>query len=163
MANMNDLLQALAERGLTLGSVESMTGGLFAAEATSIPGASQVYKGGIVSYSVPVKVNNVGVEQKLIDENGVVSAPVAQAMADHGREALGVDVCLSVTGNAGPTAEPGDAPVGSVFFGLATKDGVWTFGYNFEGERNEIRQAAVKMMISFGLSQFPTEVVKEDE
>ena len=163
MANMHDLLQTLADRGLTLGSVESMTGGLFAAEATRIPGASAVYKGGVVSYSSEVKVNVVGVEKNLIDDYGVVSAPVATAMARHGRETLGVDICLSVTGNAGPTAEPGEAPVGMVYFGLATKDGVWAFGYSFEGERNAIRAAALQMMINFGLSQFPEEVERGDE
>ena len=74
-------------------------------------------------------------------------------MAAKGRELLGVDVALSITGNAGPTAEPGDAPIGQVYLGLATKDGVWSFGYKFEGTREEIREKAVELMITFGLSQ----------
>ena len=153
MSRMHDLLQSLADKGKTLGSIESMTGGLFAAQATDIPGASNVFKGAIVSYSEEVKIKALGVDPNIIDEHGVVSALVAQQMAAKGREVLGVDIALSITGNAGPTAEPGDAPIGQVYLGLATKDGVWSFGYKFEGTRQEIRQKAVELMITFGLSQ----------
>ncbi|MCR5349040.1 MAG: CinA family protein [Bacilli bacterium] len=162
MNHMHDLLQNLADLGLTLGTVESMTGGLFAAKATDIPGASHVFKGAIVSYSAEVKEKTVGVDAGLIANNGVVSEPVAKEMAVKGREALGVDVCLSVTGNAGPSAEEGEAGVGQVYFSLATKDAAWTFGYTFEGTRQEIREAAVDMMVSFGLSQFPTPVAPKE-
>ena len=155
MSRMRDLLQNLADKGLTLGSVESMTGGLFAAKATEVPGAGNVFKGAIVSYSVPVKENLLGVNGKTISANGVVSERVAKEMALCGREKLGVDVALAVTGNAGPTAEPGEAKVGEVYFALATKDAVWAFGYHFEGNRQSIREQAVDMMVSFGLSQYP--------
>ncbi len=161
MARMFDLLQSLADRGMTLGSVESMTGGLFAARATDIPGASGVYRGGIVAYSAEVKEKVVGVNAGIIDKYGVVSEQVAKELARLGREKLGVDVVLAVTGNAGPTAEPGEAPVGQVYFSLATKDAVWTFGYKYEGDREQIRDQAVHMMINFGLSQFPP-LPKED-
>lgn len=163
MADMHDLLQTLADRRLTLGSVESMTGGLFAAEATCYPGASAVFKGGIVSYSEQVKAEIVGVDPKTIRAYGVVSAPVAEEMAARGREKLGVDVCVSVTGNAGPTAEPGEAPVGKVYFGFANENSVWSFGYDFQGTRQEIREAAVDMMIAFGLSHFPQEKQIDEE
>lgn len=153
MSQMRDLLQNLGDQGLTLGCVESMTGGLFAAEATAIPGASSVFKGGIVAYTPAVKTKVIGVPQEMIDEKGVVSADVAQSMAQRGRRLLGADIVLAVTGNAGPTAEPGDAPVGQAYFALASKEGVWTFGYLFSGERNEIRKAAVDMMVRFGFSQ----------
>jgi len=155
MSRMHDLLQNIADRGLTLGSVESLTGGLFAAHAAEVPGASQVFKGAIVSYSREVKEHLLGIDPKLIDRYGVVSEKVAKEMALFGLDKLGVDVVLSVTGNAGPTAEPGDAPIGQVYFSLATRSGVWTFGYLFEGERNEIREQASEMMVSFGLSMFP--------
>ena len=161
MKRMHDLLQNLADRRMTLGSVESMTGGLFAEKATEIPGASNVFKGAIVSYSIPVKEGLVGVSPKTIADEGVVSERVAQELAFCGREKLGVDVCLSVTGNAGPTAEEGKAEVGQVYFGLATKDAVWSFGYKFEGDRQSIREQAVDMMVTFGLSQF-TKVVERE-
>ena len=153
MNRMHSLLQSLADKNKTLGTIESMTGGLFAARATEIPGASNVFKGSIVSYSSEVKEKVLGVNPKIIEEEGVVSELVAQQMAAKGRELLGVDVALSITGNAGPTAEPGDAPIGQVYLGLATKDGVWSFGYKFEGTREEIREKAVELMITFGLSQ----------
>ena len=70
-------------------------------------------------------------------------------------QALGVDVALAVTGNAGPDAEPGKAEVGTVCFALATKDAVWAFPYKFKGERNEIRAAAVDMMVQLALGSFP--------
>ncbi len=153
MSRMYDLLQTLANNGKTLGSIESMTGGLFAERATEVPGASGVFKGAIVSYTREVKEKVLGIDPKIIEEEGVVSELVAQQMAAKGRELLGVDVALSITGNAGPTAEPGDAPIGQVYLGLATKDGTWSFGYQFEGTRQEIREKAVELMITFGLSQ----------
>lgn len=153
MSRMHDLLQNLANKGKTLGSVESMTGGLFAAKATEVPGASNVFKGALVSYTRDVKEKVLGIDPKLIDSEGVVSELVAQKMAAKGRELLGVDMALSITGNAGPSAEPGDAEIGQVYLGLATKDGTWSFGYKFEGTRQEIREKAVDLMITFGLSQ----------
>ena len=146
---MQEVLQALADKGLTLGSVESMTGGLFASEATSIPGASAVFKGAIVSYAEDVKVNLVGVSEKSIKDEGIVSAQVAAEMANLGRKKLGVDVCVSVTGNAGPTAQEGEAGVGEFFLGLSTKEACWTLPYKLEGKRNEIRAGAVDLMIQF--------------
>lgn len=116
MSRMHDLLQNIADRGLTLGSVESMTGGLFAVKATDVPGASQVFKGGIVSYSNEVKERVLGVEPELLAKYGAVSEKVAKRMALYGLEKLGVDVVLAVTGNAGPSAEPGEAEVGQVYF-----------------------------------------------
>lgn len=146
---MQEVLQALADKGLTLGTVESMTGGLFAAEATSVPGASAVYKGSIISYSEEVKTNLVGVDPKSIESEGVVSAQVAAEMANMGRKKLNVDVCVSVTGNAGPTAQEGKAEIGEFFLGLSTKDACWTLPYRIEGKRNEIRAGAVDLMIQF--------------
>ena len=102
-----------------------------------------------------VKEKLLGIEPELLERYGAVSEKVAKEMALYGLDKLGVDVVLAVTGNAGPTAEPGDAGVGQVYFSLATHSGIWTFGYRFEGERNEIREQAVEMMVSFGLSMFP--------
>ena len=154
MNPMHDLLQGLANKHLTLGTVESMTGGLFAAEATSIPGASHVFKGSIVTYSNQIKTGLVGVSPATIQVHGVVSDAVAKEMARLGRQRLGVDVCISVTGNAGPTAEPGKAPVGEVHLALATKKAVWAFGVNCKGDRESIRKQAVDLMVQFGLSMF---------
>src|SRR5574344_1623344 len=106
------LLERFAEKGWSLGSVESLTGGLFSASICSIPGASRVYKGSIISYANEVKENLAHVKSETIEKYGVVSKEVAEEMALGGLEALNVSVCVSFTGNAGPTAEPGEAPVG---------------------------------------------------
>lgn len=160
MSKMHTLLQTLADKGLTIGSVESMTGGLFAAEATAIPGASHAFKGTIVSYSREVKSDLLGIPGFVIDREGVVSDLIARKMAIAGVEKLGVDYCVSITGNAGPEAEPGKAEVGQIYIGLATKDAVWSFGYKLEGNRQEIRETAVEFMIAFALSQFSEEEKK---
>ena len=143
---MKELVSFLKENKLTIGSVESMTGGLFASEITTVPGASKVFKGSIVSYSRLIKENIVQISPELIDEFGVVSKEVAEKMAANGRLLLGVDVCVSITGNAGPTTEPGDEDVGVCYIGVATQHQTVVYREKFSGERNEIRQQSVLAM-----------------
>lgn len=137
---MLELVSKLKEKNLTIGSIESMTGGLFASTITSIPGASKVFKGSIVSYSPLIKENVVGVNKETIDRYGVVSKEVAYEMADKGKKLLDVDICVSVTGNAGPTAEPGEEGVGCVYYGIAFKKKVFITKKVFSGSRDEIRK-----------------------
>ena len=143
---MEKLLQEYKEKGLTLGSVESMTGGLFSAKFTEIPGASSVFKGSIVTYSAEEKINIVGVKKETIDEFGVVSEQVAIEMAELGRKLLNVDVCVSVTGNAGPTCEPGGKPAGCFYVGVSSKNGTFAKEYLKPQKRNEVRNSAVLAM-----------------
>jgi len=143
---MKKLLEAFKEKGLTLGSVESMTGGLFSAKFTEIPGSSAVFKGGIVTYSAEEKINIVGVKKETIDKYGVVSEEVAKEMAELGRKLLNVDVCVSVTGNAGPTCEPGGKPVGCYYVAVATKSDVVVKGVLKTQKRNKVRNSAVLAM-----------------
>ena len=143
---MEKLLQEYKEKGLTLGSVESMTGGLFSAKFTEIPGSSAVFKGGIVTYSVEEKINIVGVKKETIEQFGVVSEQVAIEMAELGRKLLNVDVCVSVTGNAGPTTEPGGKPVGCFYVGISSKNGTFAKEYLRPQKRNEVRNSAVLAM-----------------
>lgn len=140
-------LEALKKRHLTLGAVESLTGGLFSASLCAIPGASKVFYGSIVTYHEEEKIRLVKVSPKLIARFGVVSQHVANAMASGGRKALGVDICVSFTGNAGPTAEPGEAPVGRVNMALATRYGHVEIQKDFVLTRNEIREACVETML----------------
>ena len=137
---MEQIVKLLKEKELTIGSIESMTGGLFASTITSVPGASKVYKGSVVSYSPLIKENVVHVNKETISKFGVVSKEVALEMANKGRELLDVDICVSVTGNAGPTTEPGQAGVGVVYIGISCKDGTRVIKKVFEGERNKIRE-----------------------
>ena len=137
---MKKLFEVLNEKGYTLGSVESMTAGLFASTFVETPGASKVFKGGLVTYSVEEKIKLLGIEENLINYFGVVSKEVAGEMASKGQKVLNVDVCVSVTGNAGPTAEPGGMPVGRTYVGVQIKDKSYVYELNFSGTRNKIRK-----------------------
>lgn len=141
------VLKALESKGLTLGSVESITGGLFASTIVSVPGASKVFKGAIVTYCNEEKINLIGVEAKSIRDYGVVSQKVANEMAKGGKKKLNVDVCVSFTGNAGPSSEPGMAPVGRVNMTIATPWGRMQMQQDFTLTREEIREASVDMML----------------
>ena len=112
----------LRRKGLTLGVAESCTGGLMAKRLTDVPGASQVFKGGIVSYTNEVKHNVLGVPQHLLDQFGAVSAQVARAMAEGARSALGCDIALATTGVAGPDKDDWDNEVGTMFVAIAAPD-----------------------------------------
>ena len=135
------------ENNLTLGSVESFTGGLFAKEITSIPGASKFYKGGLVTYASEEKMRLLGIAREDIDEHGVVSEEIAKQMAEKGRDLLDVDYCVSFTGNAGPEAMEGK-PVGEIYIGISSKDGVKVFPYHLQGQRNEIQSQGVTLALT---------------
>ena len=143
---MKKLLQMLSKKGLTLGSVESMTSGLFAAEFTSVPGASKVFKGSVVTYATEIKEKVVGVKSETIEKYGVVSEEVAKEMAECGRKLLDVDICVSVTGNAGPTCEPGGKPAGFFCVAVATKNEIIVKSYQISKKRNAVRNRAVLAM-----------------
>lgn len=144
---IEQVITALREKELTLGCVESLTAGLFAATVATVPGASDVFFGGIVTYRSEEKVKLLGIDKDEIIKYGVVSQHIANEMAIKGRKKLGVDICVSFTGNAGPTAEPGCAPVGRVNMSISSKFGIVELQQDFEGLRNEIREACVDRML----------------
>ena len=117
------VLEGLRDRGLTLGTAESCTGGLMAKRLTDVPGASQVFKGGIVSYTNEVKETVLRVPEHLLTQFGAVSGEVAAAMAEGARRALGCDIALSSTGVAGPDRDDWDHEVGTMFVAIATAEG----------------------------------------
>ena len=117
------VLEGLKAKGLTLGTAESCTGGLIAKRLTDISGASQVFKGGVVSYNDEVKESALGVSRALLEEYGAVSAPVARAMAEGARRALGCDLALSSTGVAGPDRDDRGNEVGTMFVAIAAPEG----------------------------------------
>lgn len=137
-----DVLERLA--GRTLVTAESCTGGGIGAALTAVSGSSQVYKGGVISYTNWVKHTVLGVDLDLLDRVGAVSAPVAEAMAAGARKALQADVALSVTGLAGPGGDEYGNPVGTVFIGYADKNRVVSREYHFTGNREEVRTQAIK-------------------
>lgn len=147
MNNVEQLIDVLAKKGLTLGSVESFTGGLFAKTITDVSGASKVFKGALVTYSKDLKVKLLGMDEEFIDDNGLVSWGVAQQMALQGQKVLGVDVCVSFTGNAGPDVLPGEAGVGETYMAIVYNKRIWAIPLKLELEREKVREAAVNAII----------------
>ena len=141
------VLSSLEKRGLTLGSVESLTAGLFASTICSVPGASKVFKGSFVTYATSMKIDFLNINKAFINKYGVVSKEVAREMAIIGRHGLEVDVCVSFTGNAGPTKEKGKAPVGRVNMCVATSKGYVNIEKDFKLDRNEMREECVNSML----------------
>lgn len=136
------VLGELRQRRLSLGTAESLTGGLAAKRLTDVPGASAVFKGAIVSYTNEVKETALGVPGDLLWGKGAVCPEVASAMAEGARKALRCDVALSFTGVAGPESDERENPVGLVYVGLATADGVRVREVRLGGVRERIRTTA---------------------
>mgnify|MGYP001044643209 CR=1 FL=1 len=137
------VLERAREHGVTLGCAESCTGGMIAAALTAVPGSSESFVGGIVSYWVEVKEAVLGVDADIIGEHGVVSVETAMAMASGAREVLSCDYAVATTGIAGPTgAQPGK-PVGTVCYGIATPHGCDGFMRCAGDSRDEVRAQAV--------------------
>ena len=137
-----DVLKAL--KGKTLSTAESCTGGLIGSLLTAVPGASCVYKGGVVSYWNEVKENLLGVDAALLEINGPVSEPVAVAMAEGVRQRLNTDVAVSVTGLAGPDADEFGYPVGTVFVGYTDGNASVVKAFHFSGDRETVRRNAAE-------------------
>ncbi|WP_052241571.1 CDP-diacylglycerol--glycerol-3-phosphate 3-phosphatidyltransferase [Berryella intestinalis] len=151
-ASIEELASSIVEharlQGRTVGTAESLTGGLIAGALTSVPGSSAVVKGSVVSYVDEVKHAVLGVEERVLETDGAVSRRCAEQMAQGAREQLGANLAVSVTGIAGPTgAEPGK-PVGTVWMGLASDKGVKSFEFHFQGDRDEVREQTVAAALS---------------
>lgn len=147
----SEVLSAL--EGKTLVTAESCTGGGIGAVLTAVPGSSRVYKGGIICYTNWVKHQLLGVDEKLLEEHGAVSAPVAEAMAQGARNVLQADVALSVTGLAGPGGDEFGNPVGTVFIGYCDEKVCFSRKFLFQGSREEVRTAAVREALNLALEQ----------
>lgn len=137
------VIQLARERGLHLATAESCTGGLIAGALTAIPGSSDVVEGGVISYSNEVKHHLLQVSVHDLASVGAVSSEVAAAMAQGSLQATESDIAVAVTGIAGPGGATKDKPVGTVWFGLATKDQVFTEVQRFPGSRADVRAATV--------------------
>ena len=134
----------LREKKMTLGLVESATGGLISHRITNVPGSSDYYKGSVTAYSNEAKARIVGVSEATIDQHGAVSARVAGEMAEGGRKLLAVDVCLVDTGVAGPGGATEEKPVGLFYLGLSVKDKAYSRQHNFTGNREQNKQDAAE-------------------
>jgi nicotinamide-nucleotide amidase len=130
----------LIRHGLTLATMESCTGGLLAHTITQVPGSSNYFKGGIVAYSIDMKIDG-GVAPNLIRDYGVVSPQVAQDMARAAKDRMGADIGIGITGVAGPNEIEGN-PVGTVHIGLAHPGGILHFSRRYPSQRAIVKQRA---------------------
>ena len=144
-----DVLKALERK--TLATAESCTGGMIGAALTAVPGASKVYKGGIISYWSEVKQNLLNVDAEDLKNLGPVSMQVAGSMAQGARKALHTDVAISVTGLAGPDGDEFGRPVGTVFVGFDNGAKTVIKQHCFSGDREAVRrqaaEAALKLLL----------------
>ena len=146
-----------AYQGRTIATAESCTGGMIGAALTAVSGSSAVYKGGVICYTNWVKEHILGVEPKLLEDFGAVSAPVAKAMAQGVRKVLEADISLSVTGLAGPGGDEYGNPVGTVFIGCDSIRGTEVREYHFNGGRAYVREQAVQAALELVLENLTKE------
>ena len=151
MPEVTELVRLLAKRGLTISTAESCTGGLVSAKIVGVAGASEVFREGFVTYSNKAKRKTLDVSKSTIRKEGAVSAQTAKEMAVGAALMADTDIAVSVTGNAGPSAEEGK-PVGLVYIGVYAGGKAKAFEYRFEGGRNEVRAAAADEAVRVALA-----------
>lgn len=137
----------LKERHLTMSTAESCTGGMAAARLVSVSGASEVFMEGLVTYSNEAKMRLLGVKEETLKAYGAVSRETAQEMAKGGAAASGADVCVAITGLAGPGGGPPLKPVGLVFMACCLKGKTQVRQYHFKGNREKIREQSMMMAL----------------
>lgn len=137
-------IEALRTHGLTCATCESLTGGMVAAALVDVPGASEVFRAGLVTYQTDTKTLLAGVPAETIAHYGVVSEETARAMAEGTRQRLGVDVAVSTTGLAGPGGGTAECPVGTVCVGVSTEKGTAAVRLRLDGDRAQIRALSVQ-------------------
>ncbi len=144
----SDMLKAIiAKKNVTIAVAESCTGGLLGGAITAVPGSSICFKGGIISYSNDVKIKILNVKEDTIREYGAVSRQCAEEMAVNVRHIFDVDISVSITGIAGPDGGTEEKPVGTVWSACADIYGVESLECVYGGDRDEIRNHAVKRAI----------------
>lgn len=141
-------VEALKDRGWTVATAESLTGGMISANLVNISGASSVVRGGFVTYQTDTKTVLLDVPAETIEKYDVVSAQVAMGMAKGAREKLGVDIAISATGLAGPDGGTPERPVGTVYLGVSTANGTYPIRLRLTGNRDRIRTLAMKNAIN---------------
>jgi nicotinamide-nucleotide amidase len=139
----------LRNKGLSLGAVESASGGFISHLITNVPDSSDYYKGSIIAYKNEVKVRVVGVSEAAIQKYGAVSHQLAQEMARGGRKALKVDICLADTGIAGPGGSTPEKPVGLFYLGLSSELVTESRKHVFSGNREQNKLAAAQAALAW--------------
>ena len=143
-----EVIQLFLARGITIATAESCTGGLISELITSVPGASKIFEIGVCTYSNKIKHEYLGVPKALFKEYGAVSKQVALAMVAGLQEQSGADVCVSVTGTAGPGGGTPDKPVGTIWIAVGSKEKVMTAKLDEDNGRELNVHAATKKALS---------------
>lgn len=143
---MDELVELLTKKKLTLSSVESLTSGLFCSKVAEVNHASAILYGGINTYKTDAKVEILGIDKNELQKHGVVSDECAKMMCEKGHKLMKTDIVVSCTGNAGPTAMENKA-VGLVYIGIYFKGNIETKKLNLKGSRNDIRNLVVDEMV----------------
>lgn len=148
MSTAQQAVEALRAANATIATAESLTGGLVAAALVSVPGASDVLRGGVVAYAADIKTSVLGVDELLVASHGTVDPLVAEAMALRAREICGATFGVATTGVAGPDPSEGHAP-GTVFVALAGPNQVSHQRLDLTGDRQAIRSETVAVVLSW--------------
>lgn len=147
--NACKLVTCASQRGVTVSTAESCTAGMVASAIADIPGASEVLRGGAVTYCNDIKLKVLGVSRDTLDVHTAVSTETACEMAQGARELFETDVAVSLTGYAGPGGGTPEDPAGTVYIGVASARGVWARRMQYEGSRNEVRVQAALSALEF--------------
>ncbi len=139
---MQELVDLLIQKNISLSSCESFTGGLFASSITAYPGVSKIFKGSIVSYQNEIKKDVLNIDDHIFKEFGVISDKMALEMAIKSRKIFNTDLSVSFTGNAGPSSLE-SKPVGLWYLGIAFNDETFVYEFHDSGSREDIRLNAV--------------------
>ena len=140
--------QAKTGKSLTIGAVESATGGRIADRITNVPGSSDYFKGSVVAYSNEAKMALLGVKKATLEDYGAVSEQTALEMAQGGRKLLNVDVCVSDTGIAGPSGDAPEKPVGLFYLSLAARDASLSQKHIFPANREDNKRDAAEAVLN---------------
>ena len=149
------LLDRLRDEGRTLATAESLTGGLVGASLTAVPGSSDVYLGGVVSYATSIKTAVLSVPQAIIEDHGVVSEECAVAMADGARALTGADLAVATTGVAGPGAQDG-VRAGTVWVAVSSSTDHAATELMLAGDRDDVRRDAAAAALELALNFQPS-------
>jgi len=152
-----ELAARLRERGWTLATAESCTGGLLGDALSDLAGVSDVYLGGVIAYANSIKMQLLGVPESVLNSVGAVSAETAAVMAIGVQQRFGTQVALSTTGIAGPGGGSPEKPVGLVYLGLVTPHGVWTERHIWSGNRRENKEASVRRILAWAVEMIESD------
>jgi len=143
--------EALSQRRWTISTVESCTAGGLAYRITEVPGSSTYFLGGVVAYDNRVKVDWVGLPERIFAEHGAVSEEAARSMSENGRSRFDTDLCVAITGIAGPGGGTAEKPVGTVFISASSRTETRTERFQFEGDRETVRQRSIDAALGAAL------------